>query len=118
MRTLLTYLLIAVFSVGTLQASMKHCVMMDMQDTQKEVPVNMTDDDSVSCHTMDEEAPVEQANENSCCDEGCDSCASVSVTFNSSVNKFAQMHVNNFTSTIVFALPSNHLKIPTPPPNS
>ena len=117
MKTLFTYLLIAMFSIGTLQASMNCCANMDMQDMQQEAPSN-TSDDHKPCHSMGDEVAAEEETDDSCCGVGCDSCISAVVTFDSQPNKFGQTHAESFAQSVVFALPSNHEKIPTPPPNS
>jgi len=89
---------------------------MNMQDMQQEAPSNMSDEE-MPCHSMAEEVAAEEETDNSCCDGGCDSCLSVVATFDSSPNKFGQTYSESYSHSILFALPSNHIKIPTPPPN-
>ncbi len=105
------------FSIGTLQASMNYCAHMDMQDMQKETSTSMSDD-QVPCHSMGDEVAPEQETNDSCCGVGCDSCISVTATFDSQPDKFGQTSTESYTQSVLFALPSNHEKIPTPPPNS
>ena len=96
---------------------MNCCAHMDMQDMQKEAPANMPDD-QMPCHSMGDEVAAEEESGNTCCDGGCDSCISVAATFNSQANKFEQEHADRYMQSVVLAYPSNHIKIPTPPPNS
>jgi|GEM_PF-7105816 len=118
MRSFFTYLLIAIFSIGTLQASMNICVhQMGMQDMQQEAPSDMSDDE-MPCHSMGDDTVAEEETDNSCCDGGCDSCLSVTATFDSQSNKFQQTFTERYVQSVLFALPSNHIEIPTPPPNS
>ena len=105
------------FSIGTLQASMNCCVDMEMQDTQKETSTSMSDEQE-SCHSMGDEVAAEEETENSCCESMCDSCVSASVTFNSQANKFEQIYTERYMQNEWLAHASNHIKIPTPPPNS
>lgn len=121
MRALFTYLLIAIFSIGTLQASIGTCVHMGMlgmqQDMQQEAPTDVSAKQA-TCHLMGDEVAAEEETDNSCCEGGCDSCLSLVVTFNSQADKGEQTYTQAYAQNILFALPSNHIKIPTPPPNS
>lgn len=90
---------------------------MNMQDMQQEAPTDMSSDE-MPCHSMGDEVAAEEESNNSCCEGGCDSCASVSATFNSQSNTTQQDYVDRYTQTVVLAYSSNHVKIPTPPPNS
>lgn len=105
------------FSIGSLQASMNYCAHMDMQNMQQEAPMNMSDEQA-PCHSMGDEVAPEQETDDSCCGLECDSCISVTATFNSQPDKFGQTSTKSYTQSVLFALPSIHEKIPTPPPNS
>ena len=105
------------FSIGTLQASMNYCAHMDMQDMQQEAPAD-TSDEEMPCHSMGDDVVAEEEMDDSCCGIGCDSCVSAVITFNSQPYKFGQTFTESYMQNVLFALPSIHEKIPTPPPNS
>ena len=102
------------FSVGSLQASMHYCVHMDIQENSN----SSMSDEQTPCHSMGDEIPAQEETDDSCCDGGCDLCLGTTATFNSPFNNFEQTNINSYTQSISFAIASNHIKIPTPPPNS
>lgn len=117
MRLIFTYILIVLFSLGSAQAGMHYCVNMDMQDeSTSDLSGNMSNDLAL-CHSQSEES-VNNNSDSSCCDEGCDSCASVVVTFNSLKNNYGLAYTEQYKQYGSFFILSNHIKIPTPPPNS
>ena len=87
---------------------------MDMQNNSS----SSMSDEKPPCHSMGDEIQAEEEIGGSCCDVGCDACFSTVATFNSQSNKFGQTYINSYTQSISFAYTSNHLKIPTPPPNN
>ena len=129
-----TYLFILLFSIGSLQAGTHYCVNMgtsenlpkDMPEAMPEAmqgamqDTSMSDDQSF-CHIPSQElAKQEPANDdqsNSCCDNDCGSCVSVGFTFNSSMNNLEFAYINNYKQYGSFFILSNHIEIPTPPPN-
>ena len=114
MITFITYIFILVFSIGSLQASVNCCLHMDMQDNSS----SSMSDEQTPCHSMGDEIPAEEDSDNSCCEGGCDTCLSTTATFDTQSNIFEQTYINSYTQSVSFAFPSNHIKIPTPPPNS
>ncbi len=114
MRTFIIYIFILMFSIGSLQASMNYCVHMDMQDNSS----SSMSDEQTPCHSMGDEIPAEEETDNSCCDGGCDTCLSTPASFDSQSSKFEQAYTKSYAQSVSFAFPSNHIKIPTPPPNS
>jgi len=56
--------------------------------------------------------------DNSCCDDGCESCVSVGVTFNSLIDNLEFAYTQSYKQYDSFFILSNHIEIPTPPPNS
>ena len=96
---------------------MNCCVDMEMQDMQKETSTSMSDEQE-SCHSKGDETATEEETENTCCDSMCDSCVSTVVTFNTQANKFEQTYHQRYIQNKLLALVSNHIKIPTPPPNN
>lgn len=112
-----TYLFIVLFSIGSLQAGTHYCVNMDMsEDVPVDVQHTSMSDDQSTCH-MPSEEPANDDQSNSCCDNDCGSCVSVGVTFNSSVNNFEFAYANSYKQYGSFFILSNHIEIPTPPPN-
>ncbi len=127
MRQIFTYIFIVFFSLGSVQAGTHYCLNMDAQkDSTSQNPINndltrdaassMSDDQS-PCHLHSEEPASEETSDNSCCDS-CESCASVVVTFNSLNNNDGLTYTEQYKRYGSFFILSNHIKIPTPPPNS
>ena len=114
-----TYLLIVLFSIGSLQAGTHYCVNMDISE---DVPVDMQhssmSDDQATCHLPSNESVKDDSNDDSCCDIGCDSCVSVGVTFISSMSNLEFAYAERYKQYGPFFILSNHIEIPTPPPNS
>ncbi len=90
-------------------------------DEQSESSSNLSANESnvqAPCHTQSEESVSTENSDNSCCDEGCDSCASVVITFNSLKNNNEMAYAEQYKQYGSFFILSNHIEIPTPPPNS
>jgi hypothetical protein len=127
MRKLFTYLFIVFFSLGSVQAGAHYCVNMDAQkDTTSQNSINkdLTRDaagsmsgDQTPCHSHSDEPTNEETSDNACCDN-CESCASVVVTFNSLNNNDGLTYTEQYKQYGSFFILSNHIKIPTPPPNN
>ncbi len=118
MRQIFTYIFIVFFSLGSVQAGTHYCVNMDMQgDLTSDSSSNMPDDQT-SCHFQGDEPASNTNSDNSCCDEGCESCASVVVTFNSLMNNYKSAYTEQYKQYGSFFILSNHIEIPTLPPNS
>lgn len=114
MRKIYIYIFLVLFSIGSAQAGTHYCVTMDVQDNSN---TGMSDDQA-SCHFQSEEPASNDKSDNSCCDESCDSCASVVVTFNSLKSDYEFAYAEQYKQYGSFFILSNHIKIPTPPPNS
>lgn len=114
MKRIITYLFLVLFSIGSLQAGTHYCVGMDMQD---EPDTSMSGDED-SCHFQSEESSKDNNSDNTCCDDSCGSCVSVVVAFNSLADNFEFDYTDRYKQYGSFSILSNHIKIPTPPPNS
>ncbi len=117
MKRIFTYIFIVLFLIGSLQAGTHYCVNMDMPIDGQDVPDTSMSDDQGSCHLPSEE-PLNDNQDKSCCDDGCESCVSVGVTFNSSTDNLEFAYIESYKQYGSFFILSNHIKIPTPPPNS
>ncbi|MFK7814859.1 MAG: hypothetical protein AB8B92_00840 [Gammaproteobacteria bacterium] len=110
------------FSLGSVQAGTHYCVSMDMQDeSSNNMTGEMPDDmsvDQTSCHLQAEELDSKEKTNNSCCDEDCGSCTSVVVTFNTLINNYEATYTERYKQYGPFFVLTNHIKIPTPPPNA
>ena len=102
------------FSISSLQAGAHYCVSIDVQD---EPDTSMLGDQG-SCHLQNEEPAADDNQDNTCCDNECDSCVSVGDMFNSLMNNFEFAYADDYKQFGSFFILSSHIKIPTPPPNS
>ncbi len=128
MRQIFTYIFIVFFSLGSVQASTHYCVNMDAQkdsniknSTSNESTSDVADslsDNQTLCHLVSEEPASDDDSNNTCCDESCGSCTSIVVTFNSLKNNYEPTYTEQYKQYGSFFILSNHIKIPTPPPNS
>lgn len=116
MKQTFIYIFIVFFALGSVQAGTHFC--MNMPDDSTSDSSNNLPDNQTPCHFQIDEPTDNNNSDNSCCDEGCESCVSVVGTFNSLINNYKLAYNEHYKRYGSFFVLSNHIDIPTPPPNS